>query len=143
MKTSLTRLGLIAFTSLCIAGGVTRYAWAQQKLTCDMSGTWFPDNDSYAFIADYVVRNGPDTFSGVYVNSSAGATAKVNGTANNGHWSIALIYTDAKHKGYEKYLTGEGTRQSNNTIVIKGDFTAKKSGSVVQKGTFVMNGKCK
>ena len=143
MNSTLKRLALIGFTSLCVVGGVAADARADRKLSCEMSGTWFPDNDSFAFVADYISKDGPDTFTGVYVNSSAGAVANVKGAASNGTWIISLQYTDAKHKGYEKALVGQGKAAKNNTIDINGNFTAKKDGKEVQKGTFKMNGKCK
>lgn len=141
MNVTLKRLGLVAAMGLGMFGASD--ASADSRLTCDMSGTWYPDNDSFAFVAAYIAKDGPDTFTGVYTNSSAGAVANVNGLANNGTWIINLIYTDAGHKGYEKNLVGQGKREKNNSITIKGDFTAKKNGATVQKGTFTINGKCK
>jgi hypothetical protein len=143
MNSTLKRIGLIGITSLALVGGVVADARADRKIKCEMSGTWYPDNDSFAFVADYTERNGPDTFKGVYVNSSAGAVANVDGVASNGTWIITLKYTDAKHTGYEKHLVGQGTAAKNNSLVINGNFTAKKNGAVVQNGTFKLNGKCR
>ena len=141
MNVTLKRLGVVLAMGLGVLGASD--ASADQRLSCDMAGTWMPDNDTFAFVASYIAKDGPDTFTGVYNNASAGAVANVNGVATNGTWIINLTYTDAKHRGYEKHLVGQGTRAKNNLLTIKGDFTAKKDGAVVQKGTFTINGKCK
>lgn len=142
MNVTLKRLGVVLAMGLGVFGASD--AVADSTLTCDMAGTWYPDNDSFAFVAKYIAKDGPDTFTGVYTNSSAGAVANVNGVATNGTWIINLTYTDAGHRGYEKSLVGTGTRNAKtNLLTIKGDFTAKKNGGVVQKGTFTINGKCK
>lgn len=141
MNVSLKPLALVAAMGLGLFAASD--AAADTRLTCDMSGTWYPDKDSFAFVASYVSKNGPDTFTGVYTNTSAGAVANVNGVATKGTWIINLTYTDAKHRGYVKDLVGTGTRSKSNLLTIKGDFTAKRNGSTVQRGTFTINGRCR
>ena len=143
MNVNLKRLGVVFAMGLGLFSA-SGEATADTRYNCDMSGVWVEDKDSFQFSAAYIAKDGPDTFTGVYTNASAGAVASVNGVASNGTWVIALKYTDAKHRGYEKSLLGTGTRdKKSNSITIKGTFNAKKDGREVQKGTFSMIGKCK
>jgi hypothetical protein len=121
----------------------TKEAEADRSLRCDMNGVWVEDRDNFNFVANYVAKDGPDVFQGVYVNSSAGATANVRGTASSGTWTVSMTYTDAKHRGYVKTLIGQGQRVTRNQLTIRGSFTAKKDGRDVQRGTFTLNGQCK
>jgi hypothetical protein len=143
MSNPLKRLLMIGLTNLCLLGGFAQDTEAQTKLLCQMKGQWIEAKDNFEFQANYLIKYGADTLSGYYVNESARAAANVNGTASQGTWTISLVYTDAQHKNYQKDLIGQGSRKDNNTILIKGQFTGKKNGVVVERGTFFLEGHCK
>lgn len=119
-------------------------ALADTKFTCEMSGQWVEEKDSFAFVAEYIAKEGHDKFSGVYSNASAGAKANVGGAVSKGNWSIQFIYMSDKHKGLVANLVGQGARDAkSNGITIKGNYQKMQNGKETKKGTFVLNGKCK
>jgi hypothetical protein len=138
------RLGFISLVSLGLVGGSAVPARAEAKYTCEMKGMWVEEKDGFGFVANYLAKDGPDSFTGIYVNSSAGATANVKGTNSGGVWTILLTYTDDKHKNFIKELTGKGTWDGKTSqMSVAGNFSAKRDGKETGKGTFTLNGTCK
>lgn len=144
MNSIWTRLGIIGVMSLGLIGGTAASARADVKYTCDMKGKWIEDKDDFAFLANYLAKDGPDSFTGIYVNASAGATANIVGTNSGGTWTITLTYTDDKHKNFVKELSGKGKWDAaTTTMTVNGAFSAKRDGKEVGKGTFNLLGTCK
>ncbi len=136
--------GVLAAASLAAVSFTTAPAQAQNKLACEMRGKWSDEKDEFVFQAQYNTKHNADTFDGLYFNAGAGTTALVKGVADKGTWSIVLTYTDAKHKGQIRELTGQGMRdQATNQIVVNGTFNYKQDGRPIGTGTFTLVGKCK
>lgn len=144
MKITAKRAGLslVAVASIVGIGLVAAPASADRKLRCNFSGTWIEQNDNFGFAADYWEKNGPDTFSGVYVNSSAGAQANVTGAASNGTWVIKLTYTDAGHRGQERRLSGQG-KMAGGMLTVSGPYSYWQGANQIGKGNFKLVGQCK
>lgn len=139
---------LIGLGALCLVGAVSSDVGADQRMTCSMSGMWVERNDNFYFDVSYLSKDGPDSFSGIYVNSSAGATANVTGYALKGTWDIKFSYSDAVRRGVVLELTGAGSRdKKSNTLTIKGTYKATQHAEKLNKasrgGKFTLSGKCK
>ncbi|APR82739.1 Hypothetical protein A7982_08088 [Minicystis rosea] len=143
MKQFFQYVGAIAVAGMCLLG-VERPAQADQLLDCEMKGRWVEANEDWIFSAAYVSKAGPDTFTGIFANPKAQATAKVTGNVAAGAWTILFNYTDAGHAGWVKRLTGQGAMDPKTHILtIKGNFTLTKSGTQTGQGTFTLIGTCK
>jgi hypothetical protein len=147
MNTIWKKLSLAAVAGATMAGVIAvmpSEAQADKTVMCRMKGTWKEKNDSWEFDAVYTIKNGPDTFRGVYENPGE-AKADVLGTANNGIWTILLTYTDAKHANMSKKLIGKGTRDTvKNELIIDGAYkTFIGANDIKADGTFTFHGKCK
>jgi hypothetical protein len=141
-------VGVGALGTLCCVGVMSGSAWADQKMSCNMKGTWVDRNDDFIFSVDYLSKDGPDTFSGVYVNPSNGAMATVSGSASKGTWVIKFAYTDAKRAGTELELMGQGAKDpKTHEVKINGTFKATKNiqnlAESSRSGRFSMLGQCK
>jgi hypothetical protein len=139
---------LIGFGALCLVGAVSSDVGADQRLTCAMKGMWVERNDNFYFDVSYVSKDGPDSFSGIYINKSAGATANVSGYALKGTWDIKFTYTDAVRQGVILELTGTGSRdKKSNKLTISGTYKATQHAEKLNKasrgGKFSMTGKCR
>ena len=139
---------ILGAATLCLVAASGGDARADRKMTCAMQGTWVDRNDGFFFNADYIEKNDPDTFNGVYSNPSAGATANVNGYALKGTWSITFHYTDPKRQGVELDMTGTGSKDAKTQILtINGTYKATKNIEKLAKssqgGKFKLVGKCK
>jgi hypothetical protein len=132
-------LGAVTFIALSVQSGLL---WADKTLTCRMKLTFVESRDAADFEAKYVAKDGPDSFTAKV--SSPNYTANVQGTASGGTWTIPIIYTDAKHKGMTRKLSGVGTKDQKNQLTIKGKYdTFLGSRDVKASGTFLLAGTCK
>lgn len=119
-------------------------AQADTRFNCDLKGTWIEAKEDWLFAANYVAKNGVDSFTGVVTNSKAGTTANVVGSASNGTWIIQLTHTDAAHKGWIYQLVGSGSKDPKTQLLtVKGSFALKKNGTPSGNGTFSLVGQCK
>lgn len=119
-------------------------AEADQKLRCQMKGTWVESNDDFNFEADYLAKDGPDYFAGKYTNPGQGE-ADVIGNAEQGTWTIIVTYTDAAHKNMIKKLIGTGAKdKKTHKLVVTGDYkTFLGMNDIKKDGHFKLQGKCK
>lgn len=120
---------------------------ADQRLRCRMKGTWVKsggNNDDFEFDADYIAKDGPDTFTGRYENPGE-AVADITGAATSGTWVIMLTYTDAKHKGMQKQLIGKGSKDSKTHLLqVTGTYKTLIGGNDIKAdGAFKLLGNCK
>jgi hypothetical protein len=132
----------VALACLSLAPSV---ADAHVRHQCDMTGTWLDTGETWLFVADYWMNdNGSDTFSGIWANPAAGATANVKGAAVGGTWDIKFNYSDPAHAGWVRHLVGNGTfNRTTRNITVNGTQTLKRSGVKTGGGTFSMTGKCR
>lgn len=119
-------------------------AWADKTFTCRFTGTWVGTNEKWLFDAKYIAKDGVDTFTGIYELPGT-SRADVSGNAAKGNWKILLTYTDSKHKGMQKVLTGQGMRNPGTNLVrIDGTFKTLVSGTDSKAdGKFSLLGQCK
>ena len=120
---------------------------ADTRLRCRMKGTWIKvggTNDNFEFDADYISKDGPDTFTGRYENPGE-AVADITGAATKGTWIVMLTYTDAKHKGMQKELVGKGSKDPRTHLLnVDGKYRTLIGGNDINAdGLFKLEGRCK
>jgi hypothetical protein len=147
MKSITKRIGIAALAAVGMIGAAAAYstpAEADQRFMCKMKGTWVESNDEFLFDAVYIAKDGPDTFTGKYVNPGA-AEADIIGNAIAGTWTIVLAYTDAGHKNMFKKLIGKGSKDRvTHELLVEGDYkTYLGTGDIKKDGRFKLHGKCK
>lgn len=102
----------------------------------------------FTFTAEYIVREGPDSFTGkvVFYTSTPGnpkfkQTAAVEGNAAKGTWTIHLIYDLS---GLKETWTGSGTfDKKTGKITVKGTGTGEGGADTQRNYTFEMSGEGK
>lgn len=149
MHLTLRRFGLVAALGLGLLG--SGEASADGTLSCDLSGTWLPDNEQMNLKLLMVTTNSRSAvLSGVYTSPSEDTTATANGSVTNGTWLIDLSFMDAEDRGELRHLVGSGDPvkagrrlMGSRNVSIKGDFTETINGNIVKKGTFAIEGTCK
>jgi hypothetical protein len=148
MKSITKRIGIAALAAVGMIGAAAAYstpAEADQRFLCRMKGTWDGNaNDVFEFDAVYIAKDGPDTFTGKYINPGA-AEADIIGNAVAGTWTIILSYTDAGHKNMLKKLIGQGSKDRvTHELKVEGLFKTYLGTSDIKKdGKFLLHGKCK
>lgn len=144
MKTITHRLALATWAIIGIFSAAPRDAQADKKFTCQMTGTWVESHDDFKFSAEYIAKDGPDTFRGKYVNPGT-AEADVTGNAVAGKWTIIVTYTDAGHKNMVKKLIGKGAKDSvSHLLKIEGTYkTYLGTNDIKKDGQFKLLGTCK
>lgn len=148
MKRIAKVLGIVALAGIGVVATASDTS-ADTRLRCRMTGTWIKDavngtGDDFSFDADYIAKDGPDTFTGKYVNG-AEADADITGAATKGTWLITLTYRDAKHQGMIKQLTGKGSKdKATHLLNVTGKYkTLIGNNDIKADGFFKLVGQCK
>lgn len=146
MKRCAKLLAIMALAGLSVSS-LASDVRADKMLKCRMKGSWSKPGapiDDFEFDATYIAKDGPDTFTGRYVNPGE-SEADIQGAANRGVWQILLTYRDAKHKGMVKEMTGKGARvPATNLVSIEGKYRTLVAGNDIKAdGTFKLIGTCK
>ena len=139
------RLGLAAaaVAGMTVLGLYATPARADKKYVCKMTGHWIEQKEEWVFQAEYTAKDaGADFFKGLYMNLTAGTTARVEGAADKGTWLIKLIYTDKAHVGQTRELIGTG-RGTPSLLTITGNYTYKQDVRQIGQGQFQLVGECK
>ena len=139
-------LGILALAGIGVSTPA-REVWADKRLSCRMKGTWLKAGgrgDSFEFDAIYISKDGPDTFTGRYVNPGE-AEADITGAATKGTWLITLTYRDAKHRGMVKELAGKGAKDPRTHLLnVDGKYRTLIGGSDIKAdGVFKLVGTCR
>lgn len=146
MKNSAKLLAMMAFAGIGVSS-LASEVFADRLIKCRMKGTWSKTGtagDDFEFDASYIAKDGPDTFTGRYVNPGQ-SEGEFVGAATNGKWLILLKYTDAGHKGMTKEMIGTGYKDpKKNLIVISGNYRTLVGGSDIKaSGLFKLAGTCR
>lgn len=144
MRRAVSRLGIAGLFAVGALGIGMKDAQADKRFTCQMTGTWVESNDDFKFIAAYIAKDGPDTFTGRYSNPGT-AEADIIGNASNGFWTIILTYTDAGHRGMIKKLIGRGAKDPKTHLLkVEGNYkTYLGTNDIKKDGQFRLLGACK
>jgi hypothetical protein len=146
IRSVLPRLGLALAVTLGVVAALPDDAFAEKRnFMCRMKGVWADNpNDAFEFDAAYIWDGGEDLFTGVYDNPGQ-AKADIKGIAKRGIWDILLTYSDDKHKGMLKRLTGKGIKDPvTHLIKVEGDYkTFLGANDIKHDGKFTLLGTCK
>jgi hypothetical protein len=145
MSSTAKRVGFAIIGAASLAGLAlfANTARADKQLTCEMTGHWIEQREPWVFQARYTAKDGPDFFTGLYFNATAGTTANVKGVVEKGTWLIRFEYTDQAHKGQVRELVGNGKLVGYNLLDVRGTYAYKDGARNLGTGAFDLIGKCK